>query len=259
MKRETTSDKLAQVLKQKGYEHTKTTTGVHTWWFEGMAIAEHDSLAQSIYLADDWDIAQMHKRHAAAQETAQDESIVAIPDVLKQSRETIEHLEARVEKLQADNAAYEAILLQAGQDFEKLKAGIEKALTLLVTPDSYTSEAEAKNILSKLLATPAQAAPVADVTLSEDAIEYLSHIWLGDKAVNIFPIGAPFHSLVHLIRETGAFYEYRLHSDYDTYANRSAISARRGKLLGYICQNCQDKGITADGRCKKCYAYGARL
>lgn len=39
------------ILKANGYEVTKTTTGDTVWWFEGMAIAEHESKAKSTSIA----------------------------------------------------------------------------------------------------------------------------------------------------------------------------------------------------------------
>lgn len=41
----------AKILKANGYERSKTTNGDTVWWFEGMAIAEHSSNAESTQLA----------------------------------------------------------------------------------------------------------------------------------------------------------------------------------------------------------------
>ncbi len=47
------SKETALFLKERGYIYSKTTTGVHTWWFEQMAIAESDSYANAAYQAHD--------------------------------------------------------------------------------------------------------------------------------------------------------------------------------------------------------------
>lgn len=92
------AQRKAAFLKANGYERTKTTNGDTVWWFEGMAIAEHESPAKAAQIAYDHmydtndDFVNPFKQAPVAEN--QPAPVAAPVDLLKAKNDEIDALKA---------------------------------------------------------------------------------------------------------------------------------------------------------------------